>query len=62
MRNTFNLSIPKDKKIPAFTLRGYVRHLIKKYRTWRLLKDIEAGEKEYREGKAKILHSFADLD
>ena len=62
MRNTLNISIPKDRKIPTFTLRGYVRHLIKKYHTWRLYKILEEGRKEFREGKTKVLHSFADLD
>ena len=39
----------------------FIRHLLRLWKDQEILKDIRQSEKEYKQGKAKVLKSFKDL-
>ena len=43
------------------TLRGLVKSLIRFWNTKKLLRDIRQSEKEFAQGKGKVLRSLKDL-
>ncbi len=70
MRQIVNISLPEEtvKMIKAEVKAGgyasiseFMRHLIRLWNTKKLLNDIKAAEKEFAEGKGKVLRSLKDL-
>ncbi len=70
MRNIVNISLPKElnKEVEKAVKSGryaskseFFRDLIRLWREERLLDEIMESEKEFAEGKGKILRSLKDL-
>jgi Arc/MetJ-type ribon-helix-helix transcriptional regulator len=70
MRNIINISVPVSmkKEMEAYakdeqyaSVSEFVRDMWRDYKRKKLLEDIRASQKEFREGKGKILQSFKDL-
>lgn len=70
MRSVINISLPAEsvrdveaevKKHKFASKSEFFRYLLREYKTSLLLRDIEKGRKEYREGKAKRLDNVEDF-
>ncbi len=71
MRNIINISLPismardvkKEVKEGGFASTSeFFRHLLRIWKTEKLLHELKESKKEFETGKGKVLHSFADLD
>ena len=71
MRNIINISMPADmkKEVEAYVKEGqyasvseFVRDMWRDYKRKKLIENVRASQKEFREGKGKLLKSLADLD
>lgn len=70
MRTSVNISLPKKlkKEVDVAVKEGdyistseFFRDLLRMWKEEQLLKDIRESEKEFREGKGKVLRSLKDL-
>lgn len=70
MRNIINISLPKElsKEVDKAVKSGnfaskseFFRNLIRMWKEQKLLDEIMESEKEFAEGKGKILRSLKDL-
>lgn len=71
MRKNISISLPqhtqalikKEVKEGGYaTVSEFFRALLRDYEEKKILKMIEQGRKEYREGKTTLLRSLSDLD
>jgi len=70
MRNIVNISMPVEmkKEVDAYVKEGqyssvseFIRDMIRNWKRANLLKDLKQSQKDFENGKYKVLKSFKDL-
>ncbi len=70
MRNIMNISLPKEmvvgikrevKNGKFASTSEFMRHLIRVWNTEKLARDLKQSQKEFAQGKYKVLRSLKDL-
>lgn len=69
MRHILNISLPKemaesikkDAQAQNSSVSEFVRTAVRAYKTYRLVRIVKKGEKEYREGKTVAVNSIREL-
>ena len=70
MRNIMNISLPKEmvvdikrgvKEGKFASTSEFMRHLIRVWNTEKLARDLKQSQKEFAQGKYKVLRSLKDL-
>ena len=69
MRQILNISLPKemaesikkDARAQNSSVSEFIRTAVRAYKTYRLVRIVKKGEKEYREGKTVAVNSIREL-